>query len=126
VSTIISNTCEALVWVVPILLVTARFVWPKCISWWLVVALVALLCSLLVTVVQDLTFEVQDERYAACLADPPAAPHPAVEPCPIQIADYYVAPWHLRWIQGVFVLVLLLPVYGVVQFVRTRRRASAA
>jgi hypothetical protein len=125
-STVISNTSEVLVWVVPILLVAARFIWPKRVSWWLVVALVALLCSLLVTVVQDLTFEVQNERLAACLENPPAAPNPAVEPCPLQLIDYYFAPWYLRWTQGIFVLVLLLPAYGVAQLVRTRRRASAA
>jgi hypothetical protein len=125
-STVISNISEALVWVVPILLVAARFIWPKRVSWWLVVALVALLCSLLVTVVQGLTFEVQNERLEACLENPPAPPSPAVEPCPLQLIDYYFAPWYLRWIQGIFVLVLLLPVYGVAQLVRTRRRASAA
>jgi hypothetical protein len=94
--------------------------------WWLVVTLAAVLSSFLVTTIQSLTYRVEEEAMAACLADPPVAPSPAVEPCPLRIFEYAYLPWYMRWVGGVFVLVLLLPIYGFFQVVRKRRRGHAA
>src|SRR5688572_24146223 len=120
-STVISKACEALIWVLPVILLAVRFFWPNRMPWWLLVALVAVCSSLLVTVVQNLTFKVQEETLAACLADPPVAPSPAVEPCPLWLLDYYFPPWYLRWISGFFALALLLPIYGLLHLVKKRR-----
>jgi len=125
-STLISYTCEVLIWVLAVILLVVRFISPTRMPWWLMVAFAALLSSLLVTVIQGLTFKVEEELLDACLADPPQVANPAIEPCPMRLIDYYFLPWYLRWIAGLFVLALLLPIYGLLYVVKKRHRAFAA
>jgi hypothetical protein len=125
-ATIISNTCAALLWVLPAVLLAVRFFWPKRMPWWLMVALAMVFSSLLVTAIQKLTFQVDEESFAACLANPPPSPDPAVDPCPMRIVDYYFMPWYARWMSGLLGLALLLPIYGILHVARMRRRAVAA
>jgi hypothetical protein len=125
-NTVISRTCEALIFILPLSLLVVRFYWPKRMPWWLLFAATVVICSLLVTVIQSLTFKVDEEALAACLANPPPAPSPAVEPCPLWITEYAFLPWYMRWIGGIVVLAIGLAIYGVLHAFKSRRRKLAA
>jgi hypothetical protein len=121
-SDLLSGPAAAFAICTPFMLLTCRFFWPTRVRWWMVVVLTGcaswLLCELQLHFKERALLDAQEKCLAAAAVDPPPG-----RDCPLPLADYRDLPTYERWVPGIVWLVLLLPAYGVANFVRRRRGA---
>ena len=117
----------------PVLLVL-KFFWGRHTSWWIVIAAVIAISTVAGVVRDRIGPFAHNERFEACVRDTPrdipAVPGVAVPvfppSCGPMFYHVWTAPPYLKWISGIGILVLSMPIYGLAVWVRTRRAGVAA
>jgi hypothetical protein len=123
-STRLTILCGALLWGVPLMLLTTRLLRPKLVSWWVIVLGTAALSCALTTAEEQLRPGVVLDEVAKCRAE--AARAPARDPdCPTPLVDYWSWPLSLKWVPGIAILLLFLPLYGLGYILAKRTRGGA-
>jgi hypothetical protein len=124
-STLLTNLAEVLVAGIPLLLLVARFLWPRYFPWWAIFVGSGIASWALYEVQVSLRDGVLLDEQAECLASAANDPPPGRD-CPIPLVHYLNTPIYLRWVAGMVWLGIFLPLYGLAHIVRSRRRRVAA
>ena len=121
---VLEHICQgALLVIVPALLV-AKFFWQQRIAWWLVVLVTAVASTTLGIALDHLGSPAHFERYDACIQA--AVDISAQMDCGYFTYDVFVTPVYLKWAWGLLLLAVLLPFYGLAEWLRSRRRRLSA
>jgi hypothetical protein len=103
----------------PGLLLVGHFIWPTRFPWWLVVIGTAAISTLLGWALDEIGWYAHFERTDRCFEE-----YRFDEGCSV---SYHVAtlPMYLKWVSGITILALLLPIYFLSWRIRARRHKVA-
>jgi len=115
-TSLLIGLCSALFFASPPALLTAKFVWPTRLPWWLLVTAVAIL-SWLSLVLGDHLVQLRDSDCTSQVVGD------TIVGCPI--VDYwYTYNRELGWLKGLIYLLPWLAIFGIAKVLHSRRQRA--